>query len=132
MFIFIVIDNFLHLQEAMDNKDLLMSIMALGIIVITAIINNYIYLGTGVAYVFEKEHASRCLFCRQSCVFSALSVPSTWRLDLIHLSKVAGNEFFLDDSTYLYSIVSDRVFSNMYNFRGVLPTKHHDFSESSI
>ncbi|KAK6935193.1 hypothetical protein RJ641_035348 [Dillenia turbinata] len=42
---------------AMENQEILMNMMALAILVITVIVNIGIQLGTGVIYVFWKEHA---------------------------------------------------------------------------
>ncbi|XAR54960.1 hypothetical protein NMG60_11030313 [Bertholletia excelsa] len=52
-----VISNCMPSLGTMENKDMMMNIVALGILVITAIVNVCIQLGTGVIFVFWKEHA---------------------------------------------------------------------------
>ncbi|KAK3039466.1 hypothetical protein RJ639_028048 [Escallonia herrerae] len=64
----------------MENKELMMNIVALGILVITAIVNICIQLGTGVIYVFWKEHAVvmfLMLVLLAILTSSALAVPTT-------------------------------------------------------
>lgn len=41
----------------MENTELFSNIIALGILVITVVVNVGIQLGTGVIYIFWKEHA---------------------------------------------------------------------------
>ncbi|XP_052171480.1 uncharacterized protein LOC127787462 [Diospyros lotus] len=63
-----------------ENKEIFMNIMALGILVITAIVNICIELGTGVIYVYWKEHAFLMflmLVLLASLTSSALIVPTT-------------------------------------------------------
>ncbi|KAK4365207.1 hypothetical protein RND71_016565 [Anisodus tanguticus] len=57
-----VIANFMPSLGLVENKELLMNIMALGIFVITAIVNIGIQLATGVIYVFCVEHIA-LIFC---------------------------------------------------------------------
>ncbi|XP_057994461.1 uncharacterized protein LOC110668704 [Hevea brasiliensis] len=64
----------------MENKEILMNIMALGILVITVIVNTCIQLGTGVVYLYWKEHALIMFLMLVLLVilsFSALTVPTT-------------------------------------------------------
>ncbi|XP_015083415.1 uncharacterized protein LOC107026838 [Solanum pennellii] len=72
--------NFLPSLGLMDNTDLLMNIMALGIFVITAIVNIGIQLATGVIYVFSKEHIAimfLMLVLLLLLISSALTIPTT-------------------------------------------------------
>ncbi|XP_002528938.2 uncharacterized protein LOC8265565 [Ricinus communis] len=65
---------------AMENREICMNIMALGILVITVIVNICIQLGTGVIYLYWKEHALTMFFMLVLLVilsFSALTVPTT-------------------------------------------------------
>ncbi|KAF2313074.1 hypothetical protein GH714_009096 [Hevea brasiliensis] len=64
----------------MENKEIWMNIMALGILVITVIVNTRIQLGTGVVYLYWKEHALIMFLMLVLLVilsFSALTVPTT-------------------------------------------------------
>ncbi|CAL5437021.1 unnamed protein product [Camellia sinensis] len=64
----------------MKNKEILMNIVALGILVITAIVNICIQLDTGVIYVFWKEHALimfLMLVLLATMSSTALTVPTT-------------------------------------------------------
>ncbi|KAM7494096.1 hypothetical protein LguiB_028705 [Lonicera macranthoides] len=75
-----VMGNSMPSIGTMENKEMVMNIMALGILVITSLVNICIQLGTGVIYVFWKEHAVvmflmlvlLVIFCS-----SALTVPTT-------------------------------------------------------
>ncbi|XP_022154498.1 uncharacterized protein LOC111021763 [Momordica charantia] len=75
-----IMGNSMPSLGSMENQEIFTNIMALGILVITLIVNVCIELGTGVIYVFMKEHISivflmLVLLAIQS--FSALTVPST-------------------------------------------------------
>ncbi|GFZ16517.1 hypothetical protein Acr_25g0009260 [Actinidia rufa] len=77
-----VMGNFLPSIGTMENKEILMNVMALGILVITAIVNICIQLGTGVIFVFWKEHAFvmfLMLVLLAILSSSALTVPITKR-----------------------------------------------------
>ncbi|KAK2994865.1 hypothetical protein RJ640_012828 [Escallonia rubra] len=79
-FICTVMGNFMPSLGTMENKELVMNIMALVILVITAIVNICIQLGTGVIYVFWKEHAIvmfLMLVLLTILTSSALAVPTT-------------------------------------------------------
>ncbi|KAK2994862.1 hypothetical protein RJ640_012825 [Escallonia rubra] len=79
-FICTVMGNFMPSLGTMQNKELFMNIVALGILVITAIVNICIQLGTGVIYVFWKEHAVvmfLMLVLLAILTSSALAVPTT-------------------------------------------------------
>ncbi|KAI9076464.1 hypothetical protein K1719_041450 [Acacia pycnantha] len=65
---------------AMETKDMFMNLMALAILVITVIVNICMQLGTGVIYVFWKEHILLMflmLIILLLMVSSALTVPTT-------------------------------------------------------
>ncbi|CAN4077956.1 unnamed protein product [Withania somnifera] len=75
-----VIANFMPSLGLMKNKELLMNIMALGIFIITAIVNIGIQLATGVIYVFFKEHIALMflmLILLLLLISSALAIPTT-------------------------------------------------------
>nr|XP_016487312.1 PREDICTED: uncharacterized protein LOC107807447 [Nicotiana tabacum] len=75
-----VISNFMPSLGLMENKELLMNIMALGIFVITAIVNIGIQLATGVIYVFCKEHIALMflmLVLLLLLISSAVAIPTT-------------------------------------------------------
>ncbi|GAV83436.1 hypothetical protein CFOL_v3_26883 [Cephalotus follicularis] len=57
VFICTIMGNSMPSFGIMEDKDIAMNIMALGIIVITLVVNICIQLGTGVIYIFWKEHA---------------------------------------------------------------------------
>ncbi|KAF2299030.1 hypothetical protein GH714_030100 [Hevea brasiliensis] len=64
----------------MENEEIWMNIIALGILVITVIANICIQLGTGVIYLYWKEHALIMFLMLVLLVilsFSALTVPTT-------------------------------------------------------
>ncbi|CAN4127612.1 unnamed protein product [Withania somnifera] len=86
-----VIANFMPSLGLMENKELVMNIMALGIFVITAIVNIGIQLATGVIYVFCKEHIALMflmLVLLLLLVSSSVTIPTTKRyLDLKYNSK---------------------------------------------
>ncbi|GMJ00399.1 ALTERED SEED GERMINATION 7 [Hibiscus trionum] len=75
----------------MENKEILTNIVALGILVITVIVNICIQLGTGVIFVFELEHALIMFLMLVLLVvlsFSALTVPTIKRyLELKYMKK---------------------------------------------
>jgi hypothetical protein len=82
VFICTVMGNSMPSLGTMENKEMAMNIMALGILVITVIVNICIQLGTGVIYVFWKEHAFIMfimLVLLLFWTFSALTVPTTKR-----------------------------------------------------
>ncbi|KAF3659236.1 putative scarecrow-like protein 27-like [Capsicum annuum] len=86
-----VIANFMPSLGLMENKELVMNIMALGIFVITAIVNIGIQLATGVIYVFCKEHIALMflmLVLLLLLISSAVTIPTTKHyLDLKYNNK---------------------------------------------
>lgn len=83
VFICTVMGNSMPSLGNMESKDMFMNIMALGILVITVIVNVCIQLTTGVIYVFWVEHASVMFIMLVLLIilsFSALSVPTTKKL----------------------------------------------------
>ncbi|XP_059460530.1 uncharacterized protein LOC132189762 [Corylus avellana] len=80
VFMCTVMGNSMPSLATMENKDMFMNIIALGILVITVIVNICIQLSTGVIYIFWEEHAS-ILFIMLVLLlilsFSALTVPTT-------------------------------------------------------
>ncbi|EXC28299.1 hypothetical protein L484_011803 [Morus notabilis] len=81
-FICTVMGNSMPSLGTMGNEDLFMNIMALGILVITIIVNICIQLGTGAIFVFWKEHALFMFIMLVLLIvmsFSALIVPTTKR-----------------------------------------------------
>ncbi|XP_024005891.1 uncharacterized protein LOC18029438 isoform X2 [Eutrema salsugineum] len=82
VFVCTVMANSMPSLGFMVTQDLLMNIMALGILVITDIANLCIQLGTGAIYVFPQEHAFVILLTLLMFVilsFSAITVPATKR-----------------------------------------------------
>ena len=80
VFICTVMGNSMPSLGTMENKEMFMNIMALGILVITIVVNICIQLTTGVIYVFWKEHAFIMfimLLLLLILSFSALAVPTT-------------------------------------------------------
>lgn len=79
-FICTIIGNFMPSLGAMDKNEMFMNLIALGILVITVIVNICIQLGTGVIFVFWKEHILfiiLMLVLLLLTVSSALTVPTT-------------------------------------------------------
>ncbi|KAH8521644.1 hypothetical protein H0E87_002624 [Populus deltoides] len=75
-----VMGNSMPSLGTMDNNDLYTNIIALGILVVTVIVNTGIQLGTGVIYLHWKEHALIMFLMLILLVilsFSALTVPVT-------------------------------------------------------
>lgn len=75
-----VMGNSMTSLGSMDNNDLFTNMIALGILVVTAIVNIGIQLGTGVIYLYWREHALIMFFMLILLVilsFSAITVPST-------------------------------------------------------
>ncbi|KAG2663354.1 hypothetical protein I3760_16G024700 [Carya illinoinensis] len=80
VFICTVISNSMPSLGTMQNNEMFTSILALGILVITVIVNICIQLATGVIYVFWKEHAFilfNMLVLLLLLSFSAFTVPNT-------------------------------------------------------
>ncbi|KAL1805943.1 hypothetical protein ACET3Z_029011 [Daucus carota] len=102
VFICTIMGNFMPSLGTMENKELLMNIMALGILVITAIVNICIQLATGVIYVFWKEHIFvlfLMLVLLAILCSSALAVPSTksyLRMKYSRIHSVTRNECLQD------------------------------------
>ncbi|XVF52629.1 hypothetical protein PTKIN_Ptkin05aG0033600 [Pterospermum kingtungense] len=74
-----VMGNSMPSLGTMENSELFTNIIALGILVITVIVNICIQLGTGVIYVFSVEHAIIMFLMLVLLVvlsFSALTVPT--------------------------------------------------------
>ncbi|XWS38552.1 hypothetical protein CRYUN_Cryun19dG0141100 [Craigia yunnanensis] len=77
-----VMGNSMPSLGTMENKEIFTNIIALGILVITVIVNICIQLGTGVIYVFCMEHAIIMFLILVLLVvlsFSVLTVPTTKR-----------------------------------------------------
>ncbi|XP_017239503.1 uncharacterized protein LOC108212289 [Daucus carota subsp. sativus] len=102
VFICTVMGNFMPSLGTMENKELIMNIMALGILVVTVIVNICIQLATGVIYVFWKEHIFvlfLMLVLLAIVCSSALAVPSTrsyLRMKCSRIHSVARNECLQD------------------------------------
>ncbi|KAL8103204.1 uncharacterized protein LOC141677647 [Apium graveolens] len=98
VFICTIMGNFMPSLGTMENQELLMNIMALGILVLTSIANICIQLGTGVIYVFWKEHVFvmvMMLVLLAILCSSALAVPSTksyLRMKYSKIHKIAVSE----------------------------------------
>ncbi|XWS61976.1 hypothetical protein CRYUN_Cryun07bG0171100 [Craigia yunnanensis] len=74
-----VMGNSMPSLGTMENKEIFTNIIALGILVVTVIVNICIQLGTGVIYVFCMEHAIIMFLMLVLLVvlsFSALTVPT--------------------------------------------------------
>ncbi|XP_024005125.1 uncharacterized protein LOC18029443 isoform X2 [Eutrema salsugineum] len=75
----------------MVTQDIVMNLMALGILVVTDVVNICIQLGTGAIYVFPQEHALVIVIMFLMFMilsFSAITVPSTKRfLELKYKKK---------------------------------------------
>ncbi|KAL1214019.1 hypothetical protein V5N11_007380 [Cardamine amara subsp. amara] len=83
VFICTVMGNSMPSLGVMDNNDLLMNLVALGILVITDVVNICIQLGTGAIYVFSEEHfvvVLLMLLMLMILCFSATTVPTTKRI----------------------------------------------------
>lgn len=90
VFMCTVMGNTMPSLGAIETKELLMNIIALGILVSTMIVNICFQLGTGIIFVFWKEHAFIMLIMLVLLViyFSALTVPiNTQYLLLKHNKK---------------------------------------------
>lgn len=80
VFICTVMGNSMPSLGTMENKEMFMNIMALGILVITVIVNICIQIATGVVYVFWKEQVFIMIIMLVLLLllsFSALTVPTT-------------------------------------------------------
>ncbi|KAE8661821.1 hypothetical protein F3Y22_tig00113722pilonHSYRG00082 [Hibiscus syriacus] len=74
-----VMGNSMPSIGTMENKEILTNIIALGILVVTVVVNICIQLGTGVIFVFELEHAVIMFLMLVLLIvlsFSALTVPT--------------------------------------------------------
>ncbi|KAL3647290.1 hypothetical protein CASFOL_008258 [Castilleja foliolosa] len=81
-FICTAIGNSMPSLGTMEIKELMMNVVALGILAVTVIINICIQLGTGVIYVFWIEHAvvmSLMVVLFAIVVSSSLAIPATKR-----------------------------------------------------
>ncbi|KAK6787037.1 hypothetical protein RDI58_015562 [Solanum bulbocastanum] len=91
--------NFMPSLALMDNKDILMDMIALGILVITLVVNVCIELGTGIIYSEKTEHIVVMLsmvFLFVIMCFSALTVPTIKSyLELEYRER--GNMIEIDD-----------------------------------
>ncbi|XP_049387394.1 uncharacterized protein LOC125851669 [Solanum stenotomum] len=91
--------NFMPSLALMDNKDILMGMTALGILVITLVVNVCIELGTGIIYSEKTEHIVVMLsmvFLFVIMCFSALTVPTIKSyLELEYRER--GNMIEIDD-----------------------------------
>ncbi|XP_023634792.1 uncharacterized protein LOC17878972 isoform X2 [Capsella rubella] len=82
IFVCTVMANSMPSLGFMVTQDLLMNLVALGILVITDVVNICIQLGTGAIYVFHPEHAvvTVLMFLMFMILsFSAITVPTTKR-----------------------------------------------------
>ncbi|XP_021901868.1 uncharacterized protein LOC110817574 [Carica papaya] len=80
VFICTIMGNSMPSLGIMENTELFSNIIALGILVITVVVNVGIQLGTGVIYIFWKEHAFIMFIMLVMLLilsFSALPVPTT-------------------------------------------------------
>lgn len=86
-----VMGNSMPSLGTMENKEILSNVVALGILVITVVVNICIQLGTGVIYVFVLEHAIMMFLMLVLLLvfsFSALTVPTVKRyLELKYKKK---------------------------------------------
>ncbi|KAJ0232968.1 Transmembrane protein [Hirschfeldia incana] len=91
VFFCVVMANSMPSLGFMVTRDLLMNLVALGILVVTDVVNICIQLGTGAIYVFTREHAlvivlMVIIFTILS--FSAIAIPNTKRyLELKYKKK---------------------------------------------
>lgn len=79
VFICTVMSNFMPSLGTVDTKEMIMNLMALGIYVVTVIVNICIQLGTGVIYIFWKEYVVTMLLMVvlfALMISSALTVPN--------------------------------------------------------
>ncbi|XP_043687933.1 uncharacterized protein LOC122639167 [Telopea speciosissima] len=79
----IVIADFMPSLGTMSNPELLSNVVAVGLLVITVVVNICIQMGTGVIYVFLPEHAIVMVFMLvliSLLGFSASTVPTTRRI----------------------------------------------------
>ncbi|KAF8380491.1 hypothetical protein HHK36_027978 [Tetracentron sinense] len=75
-----IMGNFMPSLGTMENIEIWMNMLALGILIFTIIVNVCIQMGTGVIYIFQLEHAVIMFFMLVQLVilaFSALTVPTT-------------------------------------------------------
>ena len=75
-----VMSNFMPSIGTMENREIFSNVIALGILVITLVVNVCIQMATGVIYVFWKEHAVVMFIMLVLLLFlsfSALTVPTT-------------------------------------------------------
>ncbi|XP_018450279.1 uncharacterized protein LOC108821783 isoform X2 [Raphanus sativus] len=82
VFVCTVMANSMPSLGLMVTRDLLMNLVALGILVVTDVVNICIQLGTGAIYVFPQEHALVIVLTLLMFViltFSAITVPATKR-----------------------------------------------------
>ncbi|XP_022564048.2 uncharacterized protein LOC106358813 isoform X1 [Brassica napus] len=82
VFVCTVMANSMPSLGFMVTQDLLMNLVALGILVVTDVVNICIQLGTGAIYVFPQEHALVIVLTLLMFViltFSAITVPATKR-----------------------------------------------------
>ncbi|KAL0736725.1 hypothetical protein Bca4012_012935 [Brassica carinata] len=83
VFVCTVMGNSMPSLGIMDDKDLLMNLVALAILVVTDVVNICIQLGTGAIYVFKEEHfmvVLLMLLMLMILCFSATTVPTTKRI----------------------------------------------------
>ncbi|XP_042513415.1 uncharacterized protein LOC122088281 [Macadamia integrifolia] len=76
----VAIANFMPSLGTMSNPELLSNVVAVGLLVITVVVNICIQMGTGVIYVFLPEHAIVMFFMLVLLAllgFSASTVPTT-------------------------------------------------------
>nr|VDD39815.1 unnamed protein product [Brassica oleracea] len=91
VFFCVVMANSMPSLGFMVTRDLLMNLVALGILVVTDVANICIQLGTGAIYVFTREHALvtvLMLLVFMILSFSAIAIPATKRyLELKYKKK---------------------------------------------
>lgn len=82
-FICTAIANSMPSLGTMENKELMMNVVALGILVVTVIVNVCIQMGTGVIYVFWIEHAVvmfLMIVLFAIVISSSIAIPTTKHL----------------------------------------------------
>ncbi|KAG2263937.1 hypothetical protein Bca52824_071016 [Brassica carinata] len=91
VFFCVVMANSMPSLGFMVTRDLLMNLVALGILVVTDVANICIQLGTGAIYVFTREHALVTVLMLLTFMilsFSAIAIPATKRyLELKYKKK---------------------------------------------
>ncbi|RWR78216.1 hypothetical protein CKAN_00673900 [Cinnamomum micranthum f. kanehirae] len=91
-----VMGNFMTLLGTMDGSEMMANIVALGILVVTVIINIGIQMGTGVIYVFLPEHAVIMflflVLLVMLCSTAIMIPPARKLLKEQHIQKLSSDE----------------------------------------